>query len=118
MTYDCKRARYEQSDMVMILLNLGYIPDQVVRKIDFVPGWQVKFLENMNQYKKEFEQKYGKKWTFQNADLERDYVEFMRNQEKSDTALQTGIIKDNIWAKMGDNFRKISTKNKKTHALN
>jgi len=27
MDMDTKRARYEQSDMVMILLNLAYIPD-------------------------------------------------------------------------------------------
>lgn len=27
MSEICKRARYEQSDMVMILLNLSYIPD-------------------------------------------------------------------------------------------
>lgn len=30
---------YEQSDMLIILLNLSYIPDDVAKKIDFAPGW-------------------------------------------------------------------------------
>ena len=39
LSKDCKRVRVEQSDMVMILLNLSYIPDDVIRFIDFQPGW-------------------------------------------------------------------------------
>ena len=35
MTERCMRGRFEQSDQIMILLNLSYIPDDVVRKLDF-----------------------------------------------------------------------------------
>ena len=35
MAARCKQIRFEQSDMVMILLNLSYIPDDVVKHIDF-----------------------------------------------------------------------------------
>jgi hypothetical protein len=31
--------RGEQSDFIVVLLNLSCIPDSVVRKIDFMPGW-------------------------------------------------------------------------------
>ena len=31
--------RGEQSDFVVVLLNLACIPDSVVRKTDFMPGW-------------------------------------------------------------------------------
>ena len=31
--------RGEQSDFVVVMLNLANIPDKVVRKIDFMPGW-------------------------------------------------------------------------------
>lgn len=39
MTLACKKARFEQSDMVVILLNISYVPDDVARKINFKPGW-------------------------------------------------------------------------------
>jgi len=55
---------YEQSDMLIILLNLSYIPDEVVQKINFTPGWQKEFLENMEQYKEKFEKEHQKKWEF------------------------------------------------------
>jgi hypothetical protein len=55
---------YEQSDMLIILLNLSYIPDEVVQKINFTPGWQKEFLENMEQYKEKFEKEHKKKWEF------------------------------------------------------
>ena len=32
---DVDRYRFEQSDLVMVLLNLAYIPDEVVRAIRF-----------------------------------------------------------------------------------
>jgi len=52
MTPLCKRLRYEQSDMIMVLLNISYIPDEVVRKINFKPGWSIEFKKNMDQYKR------------------------------------------------------------------
>ena len=30
---------HEQSDMVMVLLNLGSVPDSVAEKLDFAPDW-------------------------------------------------------------------------------
>jgi hypothetical protein len=39
MNRDEKALRYEQSDMVMILLNLAVIPDSVVKSMDLSPGW-------------------------------------------------------------------------------
>jgi hypothetical protein len=35
LTEECKNRRLEQSDMVMVLLNLAYIPDSVIKQIDF-----------------------------------------------------------------------------------
>lgn len=56
-TLECKRDRLEQSDLVMILLNLAYLPDEVVRKVDFsVEQWSVKFLKDMKAYKVNWEE--------------------------------------------------------------
>lgn len=33
------QRKYEQSDMVVVLFNLSYIPDEVAKKLDFEPGW-------------------------------------------------------------------------------
>ena len=41
----------EQSDIIMILLNLGSIPDEVAKKFDFKPGFQKEFLQNMQNYR-------------------------------------------------------------------
>ena len=42
----------------MILMNLSYIPDEVVKQIRFdVPGWSEKFHENMKKHKEEFDAK-------------------------------------------------------------
>jgi hypothetical protein len=35
MALECKRDRWEQSDLVLIIMNLAYLPDKVIRKIDF-----------------------------------------------------------------------------------
>jgi hypothetical protein len=50
--------------MVMVLLNLSYIPDQVVEHIDFQPGWSVRFKLAMILYKDYFEQQTGRKWEY------------------------------------------------------
>lgn len=88
ITDACKRARYEQSDMVMILLNLAYIPDEVVKKINFKPGWQKVFKQNMDEFKAHFKQTHGRKWTFQTHWLEEEYLAFVYMQEKSDPNVQ------------------------------
>lgn len=39
----------EQSDLVMVLLQLAYIPDEVIQDVDFTtPGWSYRFKERMN----------------------------------------------------------------------
>ncbi len=40
----------------MILLNLAYIPDQVILddNFNFESGWQVKFKQEMEKFKSEF----------------------------------------------------------------
>lgn len=49
------QIKYEQQDLVMILLNLAYIPDSVIRQdyseFNFEPGWQFYFLKSMEKYK-------------------------------------------------------------------
>lgn len=46
-----KAIRCEQSDMVMVLLNLSVIPNEVISKIDFKRGWQRRFKRSMKAYK-------------------------------------------------------------------
>ena len=66
LTELCKLARQEQSDMVVVLLNLAYIPDWVIQHPDmhFRPGWSMTFKSLMDQYKANWEEEHGKKWTF------------------------------------------------------
>jgi len=46
----------------MILLNLAYIPDKVLKNTDFGSDWSYKFTVNMENYKKDFEDTHKKKW--------------------------------------------------------
>ena len=39
MSADSKAIRYEQSDLIIVLLNLACIPDSVVKKMDLKAGW-------------------------------------------------------------------------------
>ena len=84
LSYDCKRVRYEQSDMVTVLLNLSFIPDDVVKFIDFQPGWQERFKTHMTAYKRYFEEIYERKWEFQNRSLEVEYSRFFHQRLKQD----------------------------------
>lgn len=77
-TDDDKLMRYEQSDMVILLLNIAYIPDDVVRSINFHKhGWSKTFKKSMEDHKMEFNKKKGKivkKWCYQGEnDLEEKY---------------------------------------------
>ena len=59
-------TRCEQSDMVIVLLNLAYIPDTVVKqlgKYKFEPGWSHKFRKLMKKYKQEFEE-FTAEWKY------------------------------------------------------
>jgi len=64
MTQLCKEERWAQSDMIMILMNLSYIPDDVAKKINFAPGWRAEFKANMEEYKKAFYKKTGRLWEY------------------------------------------------------
>ena len=68
--------------MLMILLNLSYIPDEVVQKINFTPGWQKEFKANMEEYKKKFMREHEVEWQFQNQALEDKYRAFKLLKEK------------------------------------
>ena len=84
LSYDCKRVRFEQSDLVMILLNLSYIPDEVIKYIDFMPGWQQRFKANMQVFKQNFEATYGRKWEFQDHNLEMEYSQYFHDKLRED----------------------------------
>lgn len=74
-----KKQRYEQSDLVVLLLNLAYIPDSVIMKIpDFKAGWNYKFRELMDEYKADFEKTTGQPWKFHDGELEQQYKDFCR----------------------------------------
>ena len=84
------RTRCEQSDLVIILLNLAIVPDTVIKKItSFEPGWQKQFLELMNDYKEnEFK---GKNFKFQDEELETRYAEFKKKVEAGDDEIQSNM---------------------------
>lgn len=72
-----KKYKCEQSDMVMILLQLAYIPDVVIQDVNFTEaGWSYKFKERMEQYKQDFEKEHHEKWTFQDEFTEERYKNF------------------------------------------
>ena len=88
MEEDQIAIRQEQSDMIMVLLNLAYIPDDVIKQIpDFRPGWQVKFKQLMDDWKANFEQEHGRKWEFQNGNLEAEYKAFCAKRALEDKEL-------------------------------
>lgn len=75
--------------MVMVLLNLAVIPDEVVKEIDFNPGWSVRFSELMKKYKKNWDEEAERenekdgskkrfKWKYQDDELEQAYADFMK----------------------------------------
>lgn len=72
----------EQSDIVMILLNLSAIPDEVAQKFDFAMGFQPEFLRMMNAYKRRFERRYGIKYEYStDLNIER-YKTFKRTRQR------------------------------------
>ena len=56
----------EQSDLVIILLNLGSIPDYVARKFNLNQDYTAAFHAHMSDYKNKFQEKYDVKWEFSN----------------------------------------------------
>jgi len=53
--------RCEQSDMIILLLNLAFIPDSVItdKDMNFEPGWQHYFKLRMKNYVEDFNNKSG-----------------------------------------------------------
>ena len=85
------RVRCEQSDLVILMLNLAVIPDEVVHKMDLRPGWQWRFRKLMQNYREDFTAKHKVKYEFQNAELERRYAEFVESVSVEE-ALRTSTV--------------------------
>ena len=82
----------------MVLLNLAYIPDSVIRtpEFNFQAGWQFYFKKRMERYIEDFNvkaksgeqgqhgQTYDIEWKFQDEELETRYNDF---RLKRDAAL-------------------------------
>jgi len=80
------RYKYEQSDLVMILLNLSYIPDEVVQSVDFTKaGWSQLFYTRMEEYKADFEKRTGTTWKYQDREVEDAYTDFKEKIDEDDT---------------------------------
>ena len=70
MTEKCKQRRFEQSDMVMVLLNLSCIPDTVMREMDFSKDWTNLLKELMEDYKKKWAEEHNREWEYQTEKIE------------------------------------------------
>jgi hypothetical protein len=79
-----KRIRCEQSDIIMVLLNLAFIPDEIVENQDilddFKSGWCHRLQEAMAQHKEKFNEKVKSKQEIQY------YLSRPANEEKLDKA--------------------------------
>jgi len=84
MTKEQMTLKFEQSDQVLILMNLAIIPHEVVKKTKFNPGWQAEFKQNMIDYKQTFTAEHLTEWKYQDDDLEQRYRDFVATQEKQD----------------------------------
>lgn len=52
MSDEKKKLLFEQSDLCMIVLNIGYIPDSVLKQVNFgTKGWSKDFKNLMSIYK-------------------------------------------------------------------
>lgn len=80
----------EQSDLIVVLLNLACIPDAVVRSIDFEPGWQKRFKLHMNNWKLNWTGN-EKKWRYQDKELEDAYEAFVAERAAEDQELKDDI---------------------------
>lgn len=72
---------YQQSDIVLILTNLGAIPDYVARKFHLGQNFAVDFMGFMDEYKQQFEERNGIKWQYSNEKLLDRYITFKRTRE-------------------------------------
>lgn len=72
---------YQQSDVVLILTNLGAVPDYVARKFHLGLNFAVDFMGFMDEYKQQFEERNGVKWEYSNDKLLDRYLTFKRTRE-------------------------------------
>ena len=88
----------EQSDIVMILLNLSAIPDQVAQKFEFKPNFQNEFLKMMEEYKLKFYEDTGVLWEFANDALIQKYLHFKSKKQGLSAGLmwEKGIVDGNM----------------------
>ena len=95
----CQRIRWEQSDMIVLLLNIAYIPDDVVKELDFDPEWHIRFKKLMDTYKEKFNaedkssnpENQGLEWKFQDDQLEDRYKKFMSKRQSENKDYQDAI---------------------------
>ena len=66
----------EQSDIILILLNLGAIPDEVAKSFDFRSGFQADFLVNMKKHQDNFYKEHGVKWGHMTEETIERYLNF------------------------------------------
>ena len=71
----------EQSDIVMILLNLSCVPDEIAQRFDFKAGFQEEFLQNMKKFQQAFQRTHGVKWGFMDDSLINRYLTFKRSKQ-------------------------------------
>ena len=65
--------------MVLIIMNLAFIPDEVLmdKDFNFEAGWHKKFAQLMQRYKRNWSAKTGKEWLYQCEEIEESYNQFM-----------------------------------------
>jgi len=91
----------EQSDLVMVLLNLAVIPDEVVKSMTWTySGWQARFLDQMNSYKVNFPG--DTKWRLQDEQLEDSYKMFVKKVETTDSDHKEWMAEYEEAKKLGD----------------
>lgn len=107
-----KRVRCEQSDLIVVLLNLAHIPDGIIHKPDFnfKPGWQAKLKDWMSELHQRFnalvdnpaEEGYDTKFRYQDEELEERYKKFMTKVQE-EKGLETKVRKSTVHLKTGIN---------------
>lgn len=77
---ELQMQRAEQSDFVMFMLNLAYVPDKVIEKLEsFDHGWQIEVNRLMKEQQDEFSRN-NYKWRFQDETMEKEYKDFYISQ--------------------------------------
>jgi hypothetical protein len=84
------RIKCEQSDLVILLLNIACVPDSVIKLIpNFEDGWSAQFIRLIENYKHDFRAKDGAGndvvYRFQDGELEDQYATFVKNAQAKDT---------------------------------